>query len=273
MQWGDLRDRAAVARAVEGVEAVIHLAFVIPPASEEDPDSARAVNVEGTTLLVQASTGQPRPPRLLFASSFDVYGRTQSRPPPRRVDDPVSASDAYTRHKLEAEALITGSGLPWAIFRLSDVPVIGLRDPHPIMFEIGLQNRIEALHADDVAAALARALRTSEVWGRILLVGGGPSCQVTYGEYLARLLGAMGLEMLPAEAFSTKEYLTDWLDTAESQRLLRYQRRSLDDIAGDIAACLGWKRRLVPLAGPLVRSRILALSPYLPRSGASGGGP
>ncbi|HUL60415.1 MAG TPA: NAD(P)-dependent oxidoreductase [Anaeromyxobacteraceae bacterium] len=260
--WGDVRDPAPVGRAVEDVEAVVHLAALIPPGSEDAPLEARAVNVGGTENLLRACAAQPRPPRLLFTSSLDVHGRTQARPPPRHVDDPLVATDEYTANKIACEERVRASGLAWCILRLSDVPVIGLRDPHPIMFEIGLHNRIEAMHADDAAVALARALRTPEVWGRTLFVGGGPSCQVTYREYLRRLLAAMGIEMLPDEAFSTADYATDWLDTEESQRLLRYQRRSFEDICRDVAACLGWKRRLVPLAGPLVRSAILGLSPY-----------
>ncbi len=265
LRWGDVRDPRAVESAVEGVAAILHLAALIPPGSEERPAEARAVNVGGTENVLRAALAQRTRPRLLFTSSLDVHGRTQHRPPPRRADDPVEATDAYTASKIACEERIRASGLPFCILRLSDVPVIGLRDPHPIMFEIGLHNRIETMHADDAAVALARALRTPEVWGRVLLVGGGPSCQVTYREYLAKLMRAMGMEPLPDEAFSDADYVTDWLDTAESQHLLKYQRRSFDDIARDIAARLGWRRALVPVASPLVRRSMLELSPYWTR--------
>ena len=260
--WGDVRDARAVARAVEGVDAVLHLAALIPPGADENPADTRAVNVDGTANVVKACQGRSRKPRLLLASTFDVHGHTQSRPPPRKVEDPVQATDPYTESKIAAEALVRGSGLEWCIFRLTDVPIIGLRDPHPIMFEIGLQNRIESIHPDDAATALARSLRTPGVWGRTLFVGGGPSCQLTYREFLTRMLGAMGLEMLPDEAFSDTEYATDWVDSTESQRLLRYQRRTFDDITGDIAKCLGWKKAFVPMASSLVRKKMLDMSPY-----------
>lgn len=260
--WGDVRDDRAVARAIAGVEAIVHLAGVIPPTSDEDPEHARQVNVEGTRNVVAAAAAQPEKPRLLFASTFDVHGHTLHKPPPRKVTDPVEATDPYTEHKIACEEIVRSSGLEWCIFRFADVPVLGLRDPHPIMFEIGLDNRIEALHADDAAVALARALRTPEVWGRVLFVGGGPSCQVTYREYLTRLLDAMGIGALPEEAFSKAEYATDWIDSTEAQALLHYQRRSFADIVAEVAACLGWKRRLVPVAAPLVRRAILELSPY-----------
>jgi len=265
--FGDVRDRAALDRAVAGVEAVVHLAAVIPPTSNDDPAHARAVNVEGTRNVLGACASLPAKPRVLFASTFDVHGHTLKKPPPRQVTDPLIATDPYTEHKIAAEELVRTSGLPWCIFRFSDVPVLGLRDPHPIMFEIGLDNRIEALHADDAAVAIARALRTPEAWGRILFVGGGPSCQLTYREYLTRLLDAMGIGALPEEAFSKAEYATDWIDSSEAQKLLRYQRRSFDDIVADVAACLGWKRRLVPVAAPVVRRAILELSPYWAKRG------
>jgi nucleoside-diphosphate-sugar epimerase len=263
--WGNIIDAAAVSRAVDGVDMVIHLAALIPPGADEHPELARQTNVDGTANVVTACLAQPRPPRLLFTSTFDVHGHTLDRPPPRHVDDPLVATNPYTEHKIECERLIRESGLEYCIFRLADVPILGIRDPHPIMFEIGLDNRIESLHADDAGLAITNAVETPEVWNRVLFVGGGPSCQLTYREYLTRLLAAMGVEPLPDEAFSTAVYATDWIDTEEGEALLHYQRHTFDDIAEAIAASLGWKRRLVPVAGPLARSAILRHSPYLRR--------
>jgi len=76
----------------------------------------------------------------------------------------------------------------------------------------------------------------------------------------------MGVPPLPDDAFSTAVYATDWIDTSESQALLDYQRHDFADIAEAIAASLGWKRRLVPMVGPLAQRSILALSPYRRRS-------
>jgi nucleoside-diphosphate-sugar epimerase len=263
--WGDVTNPDAVRRAVAGVDAVIHLAALIPPGADERPDEARATNVDGTATVIAVCQAQPEPPRLLFTSTFDVHGYTLDKPPPRHVDDPLVATNPYTAHKIECEAMIRASRLDWSIFRLADVPILGLRDPHPIMFEIGLDNRIETLHADDAGLAIANALETPQVWGRVLFVGGGASCQVTYREYLTRLLAAMGVDPLPDEAFSTAVYATDWVDTTDSEALLHYQRHSFDDIAEAIAASLGWRRRLASAASPLARAAILRLSPYYRR--------
>ena len=264
--WGDITDAAAVLAAAADMDTVVHLAALIPPAADEDPQRARLVNVEGTANVVAACQAQPTPPALLFTSTFDVHGHTLDKPPPRHVDDPLVATNPYTEHKITCEGLVRESGLRWCVFRLADVPILGIRDPHPIMFEIGLDNRIESLHADDAGLAITNALETPAVWGRVLLVGGGPSCQLTYREYLTRLMAAMGVEPLPDSAFSDAVYATDWIDTEESEALLHYQRHDFADIAEAIAASLGWKRRLVPLAGPFARSALLRLSPYHGRS-------
>jgi nucleoside-diphosphate-sugar epimerase len=286
--WGDVSDPELTAAAVSGVDVVIHLAAVIPPRSDAVPTLARKTNVDGTAAVVAACRAQPTPPRLLFTSTFDVHGHTLRQTPPRHVDDPLVATDPYTEHKIECERLVRGSGLTWAIFRLVDVPVLGLRAPHPIMYEIGLDNRIEVIHADDVGLAIANALATppvrregasqrgtseertgpnltNSVWGRVLFIGGGPSCQLTYREYLTRLLAAMGVDPLPEAAFSTAEYATDWVDTVDGNALLAYQRHTFDDIVGALRREVGWRRGLARLARPLVRAGLLRLSAHYRR--------
>ena len=162
--WGDIRDKAAVADAVAGVDTVLHFAAMIPPASEADPDTAEAVNVGGTVNVLEACAAQSTPPKLVFASTFDVHGNTLAKTPPRRVDDPFDAMDDYSRHKIECEQLVHRSNLQWFIPRFVDVPIIGLRKAEPIMYEIGLDNRIEVVHPHDAALAIANALETDEVW-------------------------------------------------------------------------------------------------------------
>jgi nucleoside-diphosphate-sugar epimerase len=260
---GDVTDATTLAPAVRGVDVVVHLAYVIPPECLEQPEASRRVNVDGTANLIAAMKAEAPKAKLLFASSLDVFGHTAHLPPPRTLKDPVSANDVYTEHKLACEALVQESGLTWAIFRYADVPPIELRSPIPIMFEIPLKQRIECLHPLDAGFVTARASLSDATWGRHWLIGGGKSCQLTYGEYLSRFLGAMEMGgPLPEAAFTTQEYCTDWLDTAESQKVFQYQKRSFDDIVKDISALLGWKRGFAKLSQPVVREYMLSLSPY-----------
>jgi nucleoside-diphosphate-sugar epimerase len=264
--WGDVTDRRAVESAVAGVDDVLHLAAMIPPRADERPLEARATNVDGTATVIAACQRRTEPPRLLFTSTFDVHGHTQDRPPPRRVDDPLVPTDPYSAHKIECEAMVRASGLRWCIVRLADVPVLGMRRPPPIMFEISPEIRIEALHGEDAAVALTNALDVPQMWGRVHFIGGGASCQVTYREYVTRLLAAMGIGALPDAAFRAgARYATDWLDTTDSQKLLRYQRHSFDDIVRAVAVNAGWKRRAVAAVRPLARLALLWMSPYYRR--------
>lgn len=259
---GDMRHPADLEQAVQGQEVIIHLAYLLPPRSEEQPELAYMINVEGTRQLLAAALRLQRPPKFLFASSFDVFGHTQHLPPPRRVSDPVQATDHYSAHKLACEQMVQQASLPWTILRFADIPPLGLRSPHPIMFRIPLQTRFEVIHPTDAGLATANAISSTEVWGKILLIGGGPGCQILYRDYLGRMLAMMGISMLPERAFGAEPYCTDWLDTAESQRLLAYQRSSFDDIMRDLTRIVGSRRLLTTVVRPLARWWILRMSPF-----------
>jgi UDP-glucose 4-epimerase len=259
---GDVRDRAAMDRAVRDVDVVVHLAYVIPPPAVERPALAQSVNVEGTRTLLAAARAAPRPPRFLFASTLDVYGVTLHLPPPRRVGDRVQRTDVYSGHKIDCERLVAESGLTATVLRFADVPPIAIRAPHPMMFEVALDNRIEMIHPEDAGLAVARAVSCPEVWGKTLNVGGGPGCQLTYREYLGAFLDAMGVGRLPDAAFTPHPYCTDWLDTEESQRLLGYQRKTFADVVRETAALLGWRAPLARAFRPAVRASMLRLSPH-----------
>ena len=261
--WGDVRRREDLESAVQDQDVIIHLASILPPESDDDPALAYKTNVNGTRNVLEAARKLATPPKILFSSTFDVFGFTQDQPPPRKVSDPVQATDDYTEHKITCEEMVKSSGLEWTIFRFADVPPLVLRHPHPIMFRIALDTRIEVIHTYDAGLAVANAMRCEQVWGTLQLIGGGPSCQVYYRDYLGSMLEVMGIGMLPERAFSTKPYCTDWLDTTESQHLLHYQRSSFEDIIRDLSQLVGYRKYFVPLVRPAVRWWILRMSPYL----------
>jgi UDP-glucose 4-epimerase len=265
--WGDVRDRGDLTRAVQEQQVVIHLAYVIPRLSmtgvnsEDRPDWAREINVGGTRRLIQAMLAQSEPPRLIFGSSLHVFGQTQDQNPPRRASDPVQPVEHYAHHKVESEKAVRTSRLVWSIYRLAAaLPIRLIMDPG--MFEVPLENRIEYVHPRDVAQAFANGLENDDIWGKTLLIGGGPACQYTYREMMQQVLAASGLGDFPEAAFTNVPYSTDWLDTGESQRLLRFQQRSLSDYRQELRRQLGWKRPLVLLLRPLLRAWLLKKSSY-----------
>ncbi|UCF62210.1 MAG: NAD(P)-dependent oxidoreductase [Anaerolineaceae bacterium] len=264
--WGDLRVRRDVAAAVRDQDAVVHLAFVIPRlsatgiSSEDDPQWAKDINVGGTCNLIEGIKAQPHPPKILFSSSLHVYGKTQHLPPPRNINDIPQPIEHYAKHKVECEELIKDSGLDWTIFRLgASLPMRLVLDP--AMFEVPLDNRIEFIHRKDVALAIANALECEQVWGRTWLIGGGSNCQLFQRELVASVLDAIGIGMLPEEAFPNEPYPTDWLDTIESQEILEFQQRTLQDYLQELRVKIGFRRHLIRFFRPIIRAWLLSKSP------------
>lgn len=105
---GSVTDPDLLARALQGTTAVIHTASLhAPHVGVESAERFRAVNVEGTRLLLEAM-GDARVGRLVYTSSTSVYGHalepdaeavwvTESLEPRPR--------DIYDQTKLAAEAL------------------------------------------------------------------------------------------------------------------------------------------------------------------------
>src|SRR5262249_7937145 len=71
---GDLRDRSHVETALEGCEAVIHLACISnDPSFDLDPTLGRSINYDCFRPLVKASK-DAGVRRFIYASSSSVYG-------------------------------------------------------------------------------------------------------------------------------------------------------------------------------------------------------
>ena len=104
---GDVRDRSAVARALEGCDAVIHLACVSnDPSFELDPDLAKTINYDCFPMFVEeaqrAGVG-----RFVYVSSSSVYGVSES--PEVREDHPLLALTDYSKYKALCEPIVLGA--------------------------------------------------------------------------------------------------------------------------------------------------------------------
>ena len=96
---GDIRDAAMVARAMDGVDAVVHCAAALPLASEAEIVST---DVGGTRLLLETALGRQLP-RFVFISSTSVYGIPDHSP--IHEDDALHGVGPYGIAKIEAEQL------------------------------------------------------------------------------------------------------------------------------------------------------------------------
>jgi uncharacterized protein YbjT (DUF2867 family) len=252
---GDMRDSDALARACADQEVVVHLAAVLPPVSDQQPEMARAVNVGGTQTLIQ---------KLVYASTVAVFGDTQAQQPPRRVGDPLHPMDPYSQHKAECEALLADSGLTYTVLRMSAIPRYdeGFDEMRiRAMFAIPPSDRMECIYPEDAALALANAVSSPAVWGRTLIVSGSKSCQMTFADYYRGYLDAAGIGTFDPKYFGTEHYHLDWYDTAESEALLHYQRHSFADFTREVRRRQRLTRIGVFFVRPFVRAFLLRYSP------------
>ena len=98
---GDIRDGAAVARAVEGVEVVFHEAALgSVPRSVQEPVESDAVNVGGTVTVLDAAR-RAGVRRVVFAASSAAYGETPELP--KHEGMPPMPLSPYAVSKLACE--------------------------------------------------------------------------------------------------------------------------------------------------------------------------
>lgn len=267
--WGNITDPSSIRNALDGVDAVIHLAGMVPPNVDKNVALSTKVNVGGTKNLIEQMEASTKAKRLIFASSVGVFGDVQNREPPLRADTPVSPTDEYGRQKVASENAIRSSSLQWTILRLgAAVPtrVLGSHYDPRAGFEISADARIEFIHPADAGVAFARAAGCSEAVGKILYVGGGKQCQMIALPFYNTLMDPIGIGPVPAEAFAKAEhprFTGDWLDTDESQRLLQYQTRGMDELKEDLKNGLGALVPLVRMLRPIATWFYVRSSPYL----------
>jgi nucleoside-diphosphate-sugar epimerase len=261
MRFGSICNDALVREAVAGMDHVIHLAAIVPPGTDVDQAFGYAVNVVATRSIIAACEAQPEPPRLTFTSTAAIWGRNDEVDRPRRADEEISPSDNYSRQKAECEAMLHASSLDTVIFRIAMTPPVAPGALSPFVFDMHPDMRVEFTHPKDQALAIANSLVvTDEVIGRTLCLGGGASNRYRYREFMNMAFGAMGLPPLPKSAFGDALFLTDWVDSEESQAILDYQRRGAPQYFEEVSAELGGAKHLMKVIGPALTPIVLAHS-------------
>ena len=110
---GDLADPGTLRAAVEGVDAVVHLAALF---RTQDEDAIWRANRDGTRNLIAAVQEHAPGARLIMSSTGNVYNADATRP--ALETDACSPTAAYPASKVAAEQLLRVSGLTWAVLRL-----------------------------------------------------------------------------------------------------------------------------------------------------------
>jgi nucleoside-diphosphate-sugar epimerase len=164
------------------------------------------------------------------------------------------------------EKAIQQSRLQWSILRLAAVTPIHLQAQDPsIMFEFSPDARFEFLHPADAGTAFARAVAGAESIEKVLYIAGGEGCRMTYYDFTNALMTAIGIGPIPIDAFVRREparFFGDWVDTEESQRLLQYQKRGLNEQLEDMKKDFGMLVPIIRLVRPLATWFVIRSSAY-----------
>ncbi len=223
---GDITDFDSVSEAVSNVDAILHLAAILPPNSETNRDITFKVNVDGTSNIVEGIKQRSPDATVVFTSSISTYGDTSAENNPVTVAQPQKAIDVYAESKIEGELVITESKVNFVILRIASIAVPGFLEP-PEPWPFTADQRVEMVHRDDVVDALKAAVDSKEAIGEIYNIAGGRTWRLYGKNYVEDFFNVMGA---PLDIAVYRESIgwNDWYDTEESQRVLCYQNRNYE---------------------------------------------
>jgi len=156
------------------VEIVVHLAAVLPSASQQDPAGATRVNIGGSLNVLEAAR-KCAVRRVVYASSISVYGSDHGS---RAVteSDPAAPNDLYGAAKRYSEVLgetyhrifdfefvalriatVVGRGAESTSsqWRSDIFETLGTRSPQTIQIPFRGEEALPLVHVDDVAEMVA----------------------------------------------------------------------------------------------------------------------
>ncbi len=253
--WGDLTNPQELEAIFKhySLTGIIHLAFIIPPLSELKPEQAYTLNVGSTSTLIRLTEQYAPTIPFVFSSSTTVFGDASPNEIYLTPAHPIKATSQYTSNKIECESLLKASKLDWRILRYSVImnpTFVPNKDLVKFGFQIALNTRVEPVHVKDLAVATYHALIKKDASHKIFIIAGGKNNQITYKEYITKLLmgnlGKLQAEDIPWEKFIEKPYYLNWYDTTETENILQFQTRTVDDLVLDTQALIpNWKKFII----------------------------
>ncbi len=173
---GNILDRDLLEKAVQGCDAIVHLAAQISvPRSLDYPEETMEINVEGTKNVIEAAKKHGIK-RIVLASSAAVYGDSTRLPLREERLGNILSPYASSKLKNEEQAILARQdGLETVALRFFNVYGPGqsfegpyasvipkmtekiVRGEKPIIYGDGLQTR-DFIHVSDVAQSILKIL-------------------------------------------------------------------------------------------------------------------
>ena len=237
---GDIRDPHGVKKAMQGCDAVMHLAALIGiPYSYHSPDTYIDTNIKGTLNVLQAAR-ELDIKRVLHTSTSEVYGT--ARFVPITEDHPLQGQSPYSASKIGADQLAMSFycsfGTPVTIIRPFNTygPRQSARAVIPTIITQIAQGsktiKLGSIHptrdfsfVKDTARAFVAALESDKVVGEVINLGS--NFEVSIGDVVNLITGLMnakikietdGVRKRPGK--SEVERL--WADNSKAKKLMKW---------------------------------------------------
>ncbi|TQN43641.1 nucleoside-diphosphate-sugar epimerase [Blastococcus colisei] len=248
---GDVRDPEALRAAFDGVDVVVHLAFLIT--GNASRETTRSINVDGTLNVFRAAAAA-QVDRFVYASSVAAYGFHADNP--ERIDEEWPTRPAarlfYAQEKAELEELLeeeAGKHPEPALFLLRPPVVLGpnaiggkdvlpgplaplgrklfgrpRRLPVPVPMFVP-QLPMQFIHEEDVGRALVQCIVGAGPPGAYNIAGDG----ILTAADVAREFGALPIPLpaapaqVAARAFSRLPFLppvAEWVEAASRPAIM-----------------------------------------------------
>jgi UDP-glucose 4-epimerase len=238
----DIRDAAAVQRACEGMDAVIHLAALRITACAADPRTALQVMCDGSFNVVDAACAAGVQ-KVVAASSASIYGMADSFPT-REDHHPYNNDTWYGTSKVMLEGLLRSyramHGLPYAAMRYFNVygPRMDMHGKYtevlirwmerisagqpPLILGDGKQT-MDFIYIDDVARANVLALQSDTVDDVFNVASGTETSLRDLAEALLTVMGAPRMRPEHGPERSVNAVPRRLACTEKSERLLGFK--------------------------------------------------
>ncbi len=180
--YGDVLDKESLEKAVEGVEAVIHLVGII---IEHKGATFEIIHTQGTKNLVEVST-EAGVQRFIYISALGARENARSR---------------YHKTKWEAERAVINSAMEYVIFRPSIMIGEGgefitmlskIVRWAPIIPIIDGESKVQPIYVENTVDCIIRSLTDPKTTSRIFEIA-GPD-QITYKELFLTLMEVLEID-------------------------------------------------------------------------------
>ena len=260
---GDIRDPNGVRTAMNGCDAVLHLAALIAiPYSYHSPDTYIDTNIKGTLNIVQAARDLGVA-KVVHTSTSEVYGT--ARFVPITEDHPLQGQSPYSASKIGADQIAM------SFYASFDTPVVILRPFNTygprqsaraviptIITQIAdgkRQIKLGALHptrdfnyVTDTVAGFMAALSSDQAVGEVINIGS--NFEISIGDTAQTIADVMRVEI---EIITDEQRLRPekseverlWAANDKARKLLSWEPRygGLDGFRRGLVETVDWFRK------------------------------